>query len=851
MCLEIIDVEIPEISCPPNQTQATNTACNINLNNFVGDAIVVDNCSSAQNISINQLPSSGSVHSGVGTIIQVTLTATDEAGNFNSCVFDVELIDTTAPEAFCPTNQTVNADANCDYVLTDFSASVGATDNCTGLGNFIFSHQTPVGTIYNTGVHEIFMQAEDESGNIGACSFTIEVLDVIAPIIIDCAPDQIVALESGCEGSMGDYTNLVNAADACDGTNLLITQNPSFGTLISANTSVTITVEDLSGNIEQCVFNVVVEDQEDPVLTCPADTLVNVNAVCEYDAPDLTSVVSGLDNCSMFGDMIITQSPTVGTLLNGADQIEVTLTDESGNSASCTIDILPNDIIAPEIECPSDEVINNGASCTFNIPDYTGLAVIIENCPDFTLVQDPAVGSTLQTGQHDVSISITDIAGNEATCTFMIEVIENVAPTITCPLNISQCDPEVTYSTPVATDNCAVALIEQTDLSGFTSGDIFPVGITIQTYEVTDVSGNSASCSFTIEVLESPDTALITNTPTSLCDTTSVVLNAEAIQSGTGEWFVVTGNATLNNQFANVTGANNLSFGVNQFVWEVSSSQCGSTSDTIEIVVYGLPFPASIPNDSLIVCYDTLVNLSANTPNVGQGTWYSPNSSISFVNNNLSNTAAFNLAFGWNDIIWEISNGTCPVSTDTVRVFTIPRAIISTDDTTLCATNNSLQILGNSPPPSVQSGWYLSEGNATIVSSSSPSTELINIGAGLTGVVYAMIHPTCGTTHDTLFVVVEQCEEYNPVIPTVFTPNNDGKNDVFIVDNLHALYPECEVKIVNRWGNLVFESIGYLNPWDGTMLGSGELLPTGTYFYRIYLNDDIRREITGPISIIR
>lgn len=850
--LDVIDVEVPSITCPANQTQPSNAACNIELEDYTGDAIVVDNCSLPQDISISQSPLVGSIHSGLGTIVQVTLTATDESGNFNTCMFDVEIIDTTSPDVFCPTNQTVSADINCEYSLADFTSLMSATDNCTSIGDFVFSHQTPIGTVLGIGANEVFMIGEDESGNTGTCSFTINVEDETAPVIIDCVPDQTLLVQANCEGTLDDYTSLVNASDACDlSTDLIISQNPIAGTVVSSDLAVTITVEDLSGNSSQCVFNVVIEDQENPVINCQADTVIAINAVCEYDAPDLTSVVTGVDNCSALVDMTISQSPVAGTTLSGIDQIEVTLTDESGNSTSCFITTIPDDNIAPEITCPADEVVNNGADCDYTLPDYTGAAVVVETCPGFSLTQVPGVGDVVSAGSHTIELTVIDAGGNEASCTFNLDVLENVDPIITCPTNIVQCDPVVTYSAPTVSDNCAVSSLDQIDASGLTSGDTFPVGITIQTYEVTDSSGNTASCSFSIEVLESPDVAEIFTTTNSLCDTTSIVLNANLPQSGTGEWSVITGGATLNNQFSNNTGANNLDYGVNQFVWEISSPLCGSTSDTLTVVVYESPFPASVPNDSLLICYDTLVNVTGNSPNVGQGNWYSPNPSISFLNSAQSNTAAFNLSVGWNEIIWEVSNGSCPVTTDTIHVFSTPEANIENNDTTLCIEDNELQLIGTTPYSGMQSIWYLIQGTANIVSGSSSTTEVNNISAGENIIVHAMTHPVCPNTYDTLVVVIEKCEEYDPIIPTVFTPNNDGKNDLFIIDNLHSLYPECEVKIVNRWGNLVFESIGYLDPWDGTMKDSDELLPTGTYFYRIYLNDDLMTEITGPISIVR
>lgn len=849
--LEVIDVESPNITCPANQTQPTNSACNINLDDYTGVAVVLDNCSSIPNVLVNQSPAIGSVQTGLGSFVQVTLTASDESGNLNTCIFEVELIDTTSPEAFCPTNITVDANANCEYVLTDFTSAMAATDNCTGSGNFVFTQQTAIGSIFSVGNHEVFMIAEDESGNTGTCSFFVEVVDVTNPTIIDCAPDQTVLLEANCEGLLGDYTVLVNAVDGCSAGNLIFSQSPAPGTVVTTDLSVTITVSDLNTNTTQCVFTVNVEDQEAPSIICPDDTIVSVNSVCEYVAPDVTAVVLGTDNCSALSNMLVTQSPLAGTLLTGIDQIEVTLTDEAGNSTSCLIETIPNDIEAPIISCPTDELINIGVSCDFVIPDYATGVNIVENCPGYILTQMPSVGSSVSIGNHEILFTISDIGGNEQTCSFFIEVVEDEVPTIICPPNIVQCDSLVNYTLPVATDNCVTLSLNQTDLSGLSSGNIFPLGITEQTYEVVDESGNTASCSFSIEILESPDIAQIIDTPISLCDTTSVVLSAEAVNSGTGEWFVITGGGTLNNQFSNVTGANNLDFGVNQFVWEVSSVQCGSLSDTVTITVFDLPFPASIPNDSLLVCYDTLVNITANTPNVGLGTWSSPNESISFLNENQSNTEAYNLSAGWNDIIWGISNGSCPVSRDTVIVFLVPNAEILNIDTTLCITDGAVQLTGNNAPIGVGSFWYIIQGSANIVSNQNSESEMNGISAGENLIVYSLIYPDCGNSFDTLMITIEECEEYNPEIPTVFTPNNDGKNDLFIIDNLHLLYPECEVKIVNRWGSLVFESLGYLDPWDGTLLGSGELLPVGTYFYRIYLNNDSLTEITGSISIIR
>ena len=84
-------------------------------------------------------------------------------------------------------------------------------------------------------------------------------------------------------------------------------------------------------------------------------------------------------------------------------------------------------------------------------------------------------------------------------------------------------------------------------------------------------------------------------------------------------------------------------------------------------------------------------------------------------------------------------------------------------------------------------------------------------------------------------------------IPTLFTPNGDGIHDTWIIDGLD-LYPDILVLVFNRWGQLLFESKGYSDPWDGTH--NGNELPIGAYYYVIDLNNDTD-PLNGPITIKR
>ena len=105
---------------------------------------------------------------------------------------------------------------------------------------------------------------------------------------------------------------------------------------------------------------------------------------------------------------------------------------------------------------------------------------------------------------------------------------------------------------------------------------------------------------------------------------------------------------------------------------------------------------------------------------------------------------------------------------------------------------------------------------------------------------------TVGNLCDTLTfycnVIFGQCEIK---IPNAFSPNKDGNNDTWVINGLQGI-PNCKIRIFNRWGQIVFSSTGYNNPWDGTY--KGEPLPVDSYYYVIATNN---RNYTGWVILLR
>jgi gliding motility-associated-like protein len=87
----------------------------------------------------------------------------------------------------------------------------------------------------------------------------------------------------------------------------------------------------------------------------------------------------------------------------------------------------------------------------------------------------------------------------------------------------------------------------------------------------------------------------------------------------------------------------------------------------------------------------------------------------------------------------------------------------------------------------------------------------------------------------------------DPPVPNIFSPNGDGIHDTWIIPYLDS-YPGCTVEIVNRYGNLVFRSVGYATPWDGKVKGRD--VPVGTYYYVIDPKNG-RKKKAGYVDIIR
>lgn len=142
--------------------------------------------------------------------------------------------------------------------------------------------------------------------------------------------------------------------------------------------------------------------------------------------------------------------------------------------------------------------------------------------------------------------------------------------------------------------------------------------------------------------------------------------------------------------------------------------------------------------------------------------------------------------------------------------------------------------------------YYWSFGNGEESTESNPSTLF---DYGIDASVDLTLLTNLGCDADTSFMAkLDSFDDfYGIYIPNVFTPNGDGENDYFWVQVPGTLSECLDLKIYNRWGQMVFKSYGGVTTWDGKN-ATGKDVPDGTYLYTIEI-EDLKYE--GTLTIFR
>ncbi len=409
----------------------------------------------------------------------ITWSFDDGNGNVSTATQNVIVDDITAPEL---------------PILADVTGECSATatapttiDACIGT----ITGTTSDALTYDVqGTYVITWSFDDGNGNVSTATQNVIVDDVTAPV-----PDlaSLPVLYGQCT------VDMPAAPTATDNCGSVITGTTSTVFPIG-NTIVTWTFDDGNGNVSTQTQEVIVDDTTAPV---PNDgSLADVTAECSVDM--LTAPI-GMDNCA--GEVTATPDVSFPITQQGITVVTWTFSDLSSNVSTLTQNVIIEDITAP-------------------VPDLAQLDDLVEACEITALTPPTATDqcSGLLSATSDVQLPIvtagttvitwtyTDAVGHVLTQTQNAIIQDNEIPTIECPANaiFAATDESQLYITDGDEldmlnfyDNCGIySMTNNVNSNATLSSQVFAAGIHNITWTVVDMAGNTANCSFEIEVTE-------------------------------------------------------------------------------------------------------------------------------------------------------------------------------------------------------------------------------------------------------------------------------------------------------------------------------------------------------------
>jgi gliding motility-associated-like protein len=352
------------------------------------------------------------------------------------------------------------------------------------------------------------------------------------------------------------------------------------------------------------------------------------------------------------------------------------------------------------------------------------------------------------------------------------------------------------------------------------------------------VVGNAGVCTsndtITISSLALP-TAIGSN-DTTICLFASASLNASAsINAVAYNWYSFPSNTLISsNAVTSVTPP----VGVNTFYVVVANSLGCTNVDSVYITVLAAPI-ARAGNDTSYCYNGSQFTLNAsNSINANSYQWFQLPA-----NTSLGNTPVVSAtpSVGTNSYYVSILNSSGCRNNDTIVITVLALPIVSAGNDVTILLGASTTIGGSPTGPTGSVFSWLPNQNLDNPTISNPQATP---NATTTFTVLVTSTDGCIASDDITVIITPRI---NP--PSGFTPNDDGTNDYWIIDNIE-LYPDCVVEVYNRWGELLFQSKGYKEKWNGTY--KGKQLPVGTYYYIINLNNELYPEpYTGPLTIMR
>ncbi len=433
----------------------------------------------------------------------VTFTATDECNLTNTTTATFTIEDTTPPTIDVEASDlSIECDGNGNITeVNEWLASIGVTgaasDSCAGVtwtNDFTILNNDVCGALTT-----VIFTATDECGNFVTTEATINTEDTIPPVI-GCPGDVTAVTEDGDCGAIVNFQPAV-AIDNCGSAFTYQTGGLGSGSVFPVgDTLIEYTAQDDCGNLATCTFMVTVIDDDAPVAICQDLTVTlddTGNATITADQLNFGSN----DNCGV-GSVAINVD-TFDCSNVGANEVTLTVTDIHGNTATCVATVTVLDNTAPITVCQNITLeLGDDGTVTIDPLAVDGGSSDACGIASYELNTDTLDCSNL--GNTTVILTVTDVNGNQSSCSAIVTLEDNSAPVLVCSdVTIELNQDGVAFIIPslVAdiTDNCGTGAVI-IDVEEVSCADI-GTPLTVNVF-ANDGNGNSAVCSAVLTVVD-------------------------------------------------------------------------------------------------------------------------------------------------------------------------------------------------------------------------------------------------------------------------------------------------------------------------------------------------------------
>ncbi len=398
--ITVTDDEFPDAVCQNITVQLDNTG-NASIVPQDVDGGSTDNCGIDWGLS-TVVPDAFDC-TDIGAPVTVTLTVSDLSGNTDTCLAQVTVVDTVAPDALCQ-NITVDLDEFGAASITPADIDNGTTDNCDA--DPVLELDITAFTCADLGVNTVTLTATDMYNNSDSCQATVTVRDVTPAVIVLNGPAYLEVPYQSVYTELGAV-----AQDACDGNQPAIVGGDVVDTSTIGFYTVTYDYTDGSGNVSAQVERTA-RVVPVPVITILGDDPATVECKAVYNDAGATA----WDDID--GDLtasIVTLGLPVPTAFTGVYQVTYRVTNSFGVTTQAFRTVNVVDSVAPtfSINGPTTHYVVKGNAWT--APTITAF----DDCDGLAIVFNLVLGGdyppdTDTVGTYVVSYDLSDNYGNPA-----------------------------------------------------------------------------------------------------------------------------------------------------------------------------------------------------------------------------------------------------------------------------------------------------------------------------------------------------------------------------------------------------------------------------------------------------